>query len=549
MLRPATSYEELWKQVDYSTLAIPDQFNLGTACVDEQDTDARAITIVNRDRTSVDYTFGQIRDQSNRLANVLCELGIGRGDVVGIVNPASFETGVAYMALFRMGAIVLPLSSLFGPDALAFRLRHGEARVVITSAENAPRVREAVGGGAADSGEDGESASMPILVIGGGAGTAPDGPGEQSYERALAAASDEFEPVVTRAEDPAFLIYTSGTTGDPKGALHAHRAVFGHIPAFETIYEFYPQPDDVLWSPADWAWIAGLMDILVPAWFYGLPVVVDLDRAFSAERAVWLMREFRVSLTLLPATALRMIRSSGLDGGGFAYRAVASGGEAVGADLLAWSEEFFGATVNEGYGQTEMNACIGNCASVFPIKPGSLGRALPGTAVAVLDGDGNPVIGQVGEIAVDRNHPNTLLEYWRNPEATRDKFLGDWLLTGDLAVQDEDGYVWFEARKDDVIKSSGYRIGPGEIESSLGAHPAVAMSAVVGAPDERKGEVPKAFVVLRSGQEASEELADELRAHVRTRLAPHEVPSEIVFLDDLPKTTTGKILRRALRGK
>jgi acetyl-CoA synthetase len=538
MLRPATSYDELWKQVDYSTLAIPEEFNLGVACVDEQDPDARAITIVDLDRSSTDYTFGQVREQSNRLANALREIGVGPGDVVGIVNPASLETGVAYMALFRMGAIALPLSSLFGPDALAFRLRHGEARAVITSAENAPRVRDALGGGDA-------AEPMPILVI----GAEPEGPGEQSYERAQAAASPEFEPVTTRAEDPAFLIYTSGTTGDPKGALHAHRVVFGHIAAFEVIYEFYPKPDDVLWSPADWAWMAGIMDILVPAWFYGLPLVVDLDRAFNAERAVWLMREFRVSLTLLPATALRVIRSAGLPGGGFAYRAVASGGEAVGADLLAWSEEFFGATVNEGYGQTELNACVGNCASVFPIKPGSLGRALPGTVVAVLDDDGNPVVGQSGELAVDRNHPNTMLEYWRNPEATKEKFHGDWLLTGDLAVQDEDGYFWFEARKDDVIKSSGYRIGPGEIESSLGAHPAVAMSAVVGAPDERRGEVPKAFVVLRSGHEPSDELADELRAHVRTRLAPHEVPREIVFLDDLPKTTTGKILRRALRGR
>ena len=268
---------------------------------------------------------------------------------------------------------------------------------------------------------------------------------------------------------------------------------------------------------------------------------------FTAERAVWLMREFRVTLTLLPATALRVIRAAGIEPGGFAYRAICSGGEALGADLLAWSEEFFGATVNEGYGQTELNVCIGNCASVYPIKPGSLGRALPGTTVAVLDDDGNPVIDQVGELVIDRHHPNTMLEYWRNPEGTAEKFRGDWLLTGDLCRQDADGYVWFESRKDDVINSAGYRIGPGEIEGSLGAHEAVAMSAVVGAPDERRGQVPKAFVVLRPGHQPSDELADKLRAHVRSRLAPHEVPSEIVFVDDLPRTTTGKIMRRALR--
>jgi acetyl-CoA synthetase len=203
--------------------------------------------------------------------------------------------------------------------------------------------------------------------------------------------------------------------------------------------------------------------------------------------------------------------------------------------------------VNEGYGQTELNACIGNCASVYPIKPGSLGRALPGTVVAVLDENANPVIGQVGELAIDRNHPNTMLRYWRNPAGTKEKFHGDWLLTGDLATQDDDGYIWFESRKDDVIKSSRYRIGPGEIESSLAAHEAVAMAAVIGTPDERRGQVPKAFVVLRPGHAGDDALADELRAHVRTKLAPHEVPQEIVFLDELPKTTTGKIMRRALR--
>jgi acetyl-CoA synthetase len=532
ILRPAASYDELWSQVDFATLDIPERFNLGVACADRHDPAARALTVVASDRSSRDYTFGELTEHANRLANALVELGIGRGDVVGVVNPASFETGVCYVGMFRMGALALPLSSLFGPDALRFRLRDAEAKAVITSAENASRVREALA-----------DAEVPLLIIGG----EPDAPRERSFEQALANASAEFAPVDTAAEEPAFLIYTSGTTGDPKGALHAHRIVFGHIPAFETIFEFYPKPEDVLWSPADWAWIAGIMDILVPAWFYGLPVVVDREGAFTAERATWLMREFRITLTLLPATALRVIRAAGLPGGDFAFRAICSGGEALGAELLKWSEDFFGCTVNEGYGQTELNACIGNCASVFPIRPGSLGRALPGTVIAVLDDDGHPVIGQLGELAVDRNHPSTMLEYWRNPAATEEKFHGDWLLTGDLAIQDEDGYIWFQARKDDVINSAGYRIGPGEIEGSLGAHPAVAMSAVIGVPDERRGQVPKAFVVLRPGYHGDDALADELRMHVRTRLAPHEVPRAITFLDDLPKTTTGKIMRRALR--
>ena len=404
---------------------------------------------------------------------------------------------------------------------------------LVTSAENADKVREAF----ADSGKD-----VKVIVVGG----TPQ-PDELDYEQALTAASPEFEPVETHREDPAFLIYTSGTTGDPKGALHAHRIVFGQIPGLQAMYEFYPQPTDVFWSPADWAWIAGLMCILVPAWFYGLPVVVDEEGSFAAERAVWLLREFGISLTLLPPTALRVIRAAGLPGGDFSLRAVLSGAEIVGADLLGWAQEFFGCTVNEGYGQTEFNGLIGNCASVYPVKPGALGRPAPGAIVAVVDDEGNPVLGKEGELAADRNHPLALLEYWKNPEATKEKFIGEWLLTGDLGIEDEDGYFWFVSRKDDVIKSAGYRIGPGEIEGCLGAHEAVAMAAVIGVPDERKGQVPKAFVVLRPGVEPSDELAQDLRQHVRTRLAPHEVPREVVFLDDLPRTTTGKIMRRALR--
>jgi len=530
MLKRVTGYDELWSQIDYRTLDIPQRFNLGVACLDDHDMDARALTIIARDRSSKDYTFGDVRDRANRLANALLGLGIGRGDVVAVVNPASFETGFCYVGLWRMGAIALPLSSLFGPDALSYRLRNGEAKAVITSQANADKVREAVAG-----------TGVTIIVIG------ESQEGEYGLQQLLDGASADFTPVDTAAEDPAFLIYTSGTTGDPKGALHAHRIVFGEVPAFEAVYDFYPQPEDVLWSPADWAWIAGIMDILVPAWFYGLPVVVDLEPAFNAERAVWLMREHRITLTLLPATALRMIRAAGLPGGDFYFRSICSGGEALGADLLAWSEEFFGAAVNEAYGQTELNGMCGNSAKVFPVKPGSLGRGLPGTIVAVLDDEGKPVIGQSGEIAVDRHHPLTMLEYWRNPQATEEKFLGDWLLSGDLGVMDEDGYVWFESRKDDVINSAGYRIGPGEIENCLGAHEAVAMSAVIGVPDERRGQVPKAFVVLRPGFEPSDDLADTLRAHVRSRLAPHEMPREIVFIDDLPRTTTGKIMRRALR--
>jgi acetyl-CoA synthetase len=380
-----------------------------------------------------------------------------------------------------------------------------------------------------------------VIVIG-----APEA-GERDFDELLAASSPGFEPADTGAEDPCLLIYTSGTTGDPKGALHAHRLVFGHITAFEAVYDFYPQPNDVIWSPADWAWIAGIMDILVPAWWFGVPVVADLDTVFSPDRAVWLMREHKITLTLLPATALRVIRASGLSGEGLSMRCVVSGGEAVGADLLNWSQDFFGCVVNEGFGQTELNACVGNCASVFPVKPGALGKGLPGTLVAILDDDGQPVVGQPGEIAIGRHHPNTMLEYWRNAEATKQKFHDDWLLTGDLGQMDEDGYVWFLSRKDDVINSAGYRIGPGEIEECLMGHPAVAMVGVVGVPDLLRTEIVKAFVQLRPEIAATEALKADLAGFVKTRLAAHEYPREVEFVAELPLTTTGKIMRRELR--
>ncbi|MEO6958253.1 MAG: AMP-binding protein [Antricoccus sp.] len=529
-LKSATSYEDLWSQIDWQTFPIPQQFNLGVACLDDNDPAARALTVVGEDRTSTDYTFGDITDRANRLANTLTAVGIEREDVVAIINPQSLETAVSFMAIYRMGAIALPLSHLFGPDALRYRFENSGARAIIVTARNADRVREAVG-----------DRAVKIIVIG-----ADAGPGEIDFDSAMGSASAQFTPVDTAAEDPAMLIYTSGTTGNPKGALHAHRLVFGQIPIFEACYDFYPKPGDVLWSIADWAWIAGIMDILIPAWFYGLPVIVDQHEAFDPERAVWLMREHQVSLSLLPATALRGIRAKGLPGGDFSFRAVASGGESLGADMHAWASEFFGCDVNDAYGQTEMNGLCCHSGRVFPTKPGATGRPGPGNIVAILDDNGESVVNQMGEIAVDRRHPLVMKEYWQNPQATKEKFHGNWLLTGDLGHMDEDGYVWFDSRKDDVINSSGYRIGPTEIEDCLGSHDSVAMAAVIGVADDRRGQVPRAYVVLREDIEANDDLIDTLRSHVRNRLAAHEVPRDIIFVADLPRTTTGKIMRREL---
>ncbi len=362
----------------------------------------------------------------------------------------------------------------------------------------------------------------------------------------MAKGSDALAAVSTAAEDPAYLIYTSGTTGPPKGALHAHRSLFGHLPGFELYYEFFPQENDVHWTPADWAWIGGLMDSLIPSWYHGRPVVAT-SRNFDPEWAVDLMANYRITCSFLPPTALKMMRASAVSSSDLLLRAVFSGGEPLGEEMLTWAEQHLGVLINEGYGQTEANLVVGNCASRWPIKPGSMGRSLPGHDVVVRDENGSRLVGAVGEIAVRRPDPVFMLRYWNRPDATEEKYAGEWLLTGDLGREDEDGYLWFVSRKDDVISSMGYRIGPGEVEESLMGHPAVAGCAVVGVPDDIRGQAVKAFVVLRDGFTPGDELSTELQQHVRTRLAAHEVPRQITFLDELPRTTTGKTMRRALR--
>ena len=521
------NYDDLAAQVDFEAMEIPERFNIASAILDDRDLTQRAITEVYADRTHRDFTYGDLLEQTHRLANALRERGIGEGDVVMVINPQSFHTATVFLAAWRMGAIVLPVSTLFGPQALDYRFENSGAKAVITFAAHADAVREGIG-----------ERDVRLLVIGGS--------GEESFEDAVANASPDFTPVDTRAEDPAFLVYTSGTTGHPKGALHAHRQVFGQMPLIETCYDFLPHDGDVFWSPADWAWIAGIMCIMCPGLLYGVPLVVDRADGFDPARSAWLMREFGVTISLLPATALRGFRASGVPGGDFSMRVMMSGGEPLGAELREWAQGYFGGDINDAWGQTEMNGFVLHSSRVYPTKPGAGGRPGPGNTVAVVDDDFNPVIGQVGQV-VARRTPLVMLKYWKNPEATAAKFRDGWLLSGDLGLMDADGYVWFKMRNDDVINASGYRIGPTEIEDCLCAHPAVALAGVIGVPDERRGQAPKAFVVPRPGVEGTAELADELRMHVRTKLAAHEVPREIVFVDDLPRTATGKILRRELR--
>jgi acetyl-CoA synthetase len=451
--------------------------------------------------------------------------------------PQSPETAITHVAAYLAGLVAVPLFVLFGPDALEFRLADSGAKVIVTDIANWPKVVEI-------------RERLPELrtaVVVGGQGI----DGTLDFDAAVAAASRRFRGRDVLANEPAMISYTSGTTGPPKGALHAHRFLLGHLPGVILPHDFPPRPGDVFWTPADWAWIGGLYDVLFPAWYWGLPVVAHRSRKFDPERAFDLMARHGVTNVFLPPTALKLMRQAGGRApDGLRLRAVGSGGETLGGELLEWGEANLGLTINEFYGQTECNLVVSNSAGLMPVKPGSMGRAVPGHEVAIISDNGQPMpAGEVGEIAVRRPDPVMFLGYWNRPDATRDKFIGDWLRTGDRAAMDEDGYVWFQARNDDVITSAGYRIGPGEIEDCLLRHPAIAMAAVVGIPDPVRTEVAKAFVVLAPGRAPSAALTAEIQDFVRTRLAAHEYPRQIEYLDALPMTATGKVVRRELRAR
>ncbi len=486
------------------------------------------------------YSFADLARRSNRWAHALAGLGIGRGDRVAVVLSQRPETALAHIAAYKLGAIAVPLAVLFGDEALEYRLRDSGARAVVFDELTAAKLDRIKG----------RLPELRHFIAVDRSGLEMGG--ARSSSALEEAAGDQFVPVETRPEDPAIIIYTSGTTGPPKGALLPHSALIGHLPAFVLFNNLAPQPGDLLWSPADWAWIGGLFNVLWAGWHYGIPVVAYRQSKFDPERAFWLLERFGIRNTFLFPTALKLMREIHPRGKrpALSLRSVYSAGEPVGEELIAWGAEALGVTINEFFGQTEMNLIAGNCASIMPVKPGSIGKPYPGHRVDVLDEHGRPVpAGELGELAVRWPDPVMFLEYWNNPTATREKFIGDWAMMGDLATKDEDGYLWFKARKDDVIKSGAYRIGPGEVEECLLKHPAVALAAVVGVPDPQRGQAVKAFVRLAEGYAPTEELAQALQRLVKERIGFHAYPRSVEFVEELPLTTTGKLQRFVLRAR
>ena len=535
MLPDIRDYDALYHQFRWQ---IPANYNIGVDVCDkwaERDPGRLAILHVRPDGRTEDVSFGSLRETSNRLANVLRAHGIARGDRVAVLLPQAPEVAASHVAIYKAGCVALPIAILFGPDALAYRLQNSGARALITNAQGLAKLNEV-------------RAEVPDVAL----VLSVDGPGEGAlgFHETIARASDTFTPVATSPDDPAMMIYTSGTTGQPKGALHGHRVVLGHLPGVEMPHDFLPQPGDRFWTPADWAWAGGLLDALLPSLHHGVAVVARKFEKFDPEEAYALMARAGVRNAFIPPTALRMLRSAKSPRGRHALdlRTLGSGGESLGAETYDWGRETFGLTINEFYGQTECNLVLASCAMIGVSKPGAIGKPVPGHDVAVIRPDGSRADpGELGQIAVRRPNPVMFLEYWGRPEATAQKFIGDWMTTGDQGTIDDEGYITFVGRDDDVITSSGYRIGPGEIEDCLITHPAVALAAVVGKPDAVRTEIVKAFIVLKPGVAGTDALASEIQEFVRKHLAAHEYPREVAFINELPMTTTGKIIRRMLR--
>jgi acetyl-CoA synthetase len=531
LLPLAATYADLRSSFRWN---IPARCNIAEeACARWASSTRTALIELHEDGRAVPISFAELDRRTCRLANVLQAHGITRGDRVGVLLPQCAEAAVAHLAAYRIGAIAVPLFLLFGEAALEYRLADCAAAALVTDQAGLAKLSPI-------------RARLPalrtVLATGGG-----DGAVDLSSE--MARAKDTHAIAATGPDDPALIIYTSGTTGSPKGALHGHRVLRGHLPGVELPQERFPQPGDLFWTPADWAWIGGLLDVLLPSLFHGVPVLAHRMPKFDPEHAFRLMAQHGVRNAFLPPTALKMLRAVP-DPARFGHRlrSVGSGGETLGAEMLEWGRGAFGLTINEFYGQTECNLIVSNCAGLFPVKPGSMGRPVPGHEVAILDEDGAPCPpGTEGAIAVKRPDPVMFLGYWNRPEATAEKFRGAWMLTGDRGHADEEGYLTFLGRDDDVITSAGYRIGPGEVEDFLLSHPAIAQVAVIGLPDELRTERVTAVIVPKPGIVADDALKAEIQHHVRTRLAAHLYPRQVEFTDALPLTATGKIMRGVLR--
>ncbi len=535
LLEPRDTFEALRRDFRWD---IPADFNIGRVVSDDwaaKAPDQVCLQHFSPNGQHLSMTYRELAAQSSALAHALTDLHVLVGDRVALLLPQSFETVVAHVAIYKMGAIALPLALLFGEEALEYRLRDAGAKVIVTNSFGLQRLKTI-------------KARLPALetVI------SIDGPGPDvmGFHALVDGRPTHFEIAASGPDTPALMIYTSGTTGPPKGALHGHRVLAGHIPGFQLAHDYLPQPGDKVWTPSDWAWAGGLLNALLPALMLGVPVVSSPAQKFDPHMAFRIMSEMKVRNAFIPPTALRLLKAveAPREAYDLVLRSIGSAGESLGRETYEWVKSALGIVPNEFYGQTECNFVLSSAAHLGVSKGGFIGKAVPGHEVAIIDSVGQEVpVGETGQVAIRRPDPVMFLGYWNNEKATADKFVGDWMKTGDLGRQDEEGYVQFFGRDDDVITSSGYRIGPAEIEDCLIGHPAVRLAAVIGKPDALRTEIVKAFVVLQDGFAGNPALAAEIRDWVKNRLSMHEYPREIEFVGELPLTTSGKVIRRLLR--
>ena len=536
MLAARPTYDALYRDFRWQ---IPDRFNIGTAVSNAwaaREPDRVCLQHFLPDAPPLSMTYGELAARSDAFAAALKAEGLEKGDRVAILLPQGFETVVAHVAIYKLGAIALPLALLFGADALLFRLKNAGAKAIVTNGFGLTRLEPIHA--------DLPTLDLVITTEPGGSAAA------KSFHDLASRHAGPFEAEDSGPDDPAMMIYTSGTTGPPKGALHGHRVLLGHVPGFQMHHEFLPQPGDRIWTPSDWAWAGGLLNVLLPALLLGVPVVSSPGQKFDPDMAYRIMQDMDVRNAFIPPTALRLMKTVANPREKYRLnlRTIGSAGESLGRETWEWVRDTLGITINEFYGQTECNIVLGSIGKLGVSRPGPIGKAVPGHVVAIIDAEGREVPrGTVGQVAVKRPDPVMFLGYWQNEKATAEKFIGDWMTTGDLGRMDEEGYVTFFGRDDDVITSSGYRIGPSEIEDCLAGHPAVQLAAAVGKPDPVRTEIVKAYVMLRPGHAPTEALASNIREWVKSRLSMHEYPREVDFVDSLPLTTSGKVIRHQLR--
>lgn len=532
-------YDDLKRSFD---LQVPELFNMAEATVGRHALgEARNRVALVCDDTSGStprrWTYAELYSEALRMASFLRRHGVNTADVVVCYAPQGWPAALTHLACYLLGAIVAPLSLLYGRETLRHAMVDSHARFLVTERaawDALPGLRE-------------ELTDLRTVFIASGAREGDVALEDYRHETPLRAVHP------TRADDPALLLYTSGSTGLPKGILHAHRLVLGYLASVSLFYQLQMREQgQVLWTPSDWSWIAGIVNVQMTGWYFGHTVVAGQAKV-TPEWIMGFIERHGVTHTFLTPTALKRLASLPNPRSrwpGLRLRAIGTGGEPCPGAVLEWSRDVLRVPINEFYGLTEINHLIGNCQALYPVRPGSMGKAYPGHELRVIDDTGQPVPpGVSGQIVAHRRDPTLFLGYWNQPDRTQAMFQSDWVLTGDYARVDEQGYFWYEGRRDDLIKSAGYRIGPAEVEDALVSHPAVEEAAVVGVPDPDRGQVVKAYVRLVPGQSPGDEIAEALRRHVKTQLAVYKYPRIIEFVQEFPLTSTGKISRKDLRSR